>query len=498
MDYHFEPGSSQDGVSVFVPLTKLNQVPHTRCEWLVPGLLPEKVEALLRSLPQRHRRHLLPLGDYVEQFCQRHQTLSAQQTPLIKSLIQDVREHKQIALQETDFKVETLAPHLWMNFVIQDEHGQTLDKGRNFSALKSQFLDQARVLIQQGFQRGFQRDIEQNIEKQTGHQKAPNSQITSSHNETTKNQNKDNQPQTKSTIWTDWGFGQWQEMLEIQHPTGTILGYAALQDVGSGCELTVFESEDEAKRIHDLGLLRLIEIQNKDNIKQLQKNIPAHQLAVWWTGLSNSLFSSAKNTLGAAEMALALTRSALRSAYLSAAPSQSTRPQNAQQFQQWITQGRSRIGLILSEHTKLLDEVLSLAVQTSKKINGIKPLQQGIFFDDMRQQLQQLFEPHWVEGGFANGQLNHYPRYLKAMIMRADKAQNNQIRDVQSQKDIQRLHQTWIKLRQQQKGIIDTSLDELRWMIEELRVSLFAQELKTPMPISVKRIDKWIEQRRTR
>ena len=145
LSYHFEPGSPRDGVTLAVPLYVLNQVSADRCEWLVPGMLKEKVHLLLKSLPQKLRRHCVPLPDYAAGFCERADFGKGN---LLDAVIADVREQTGITPKTTDFKLETLPAHHFMNFKIIDEHGRQLEMGRNLSNLQAEFGGQARESFQ--------------------------------------------------------------------------------------------------------------------------------------------------------------------------------------------------------------------------------------------------------------------------------------------------------------------------------------------------------------
>ncbi|WP_114814312.1 ATP-dependent RNA helicase HrpA, partial [Paraburkholderia kururiensis] len=138
LGYHFEPGSPRDGVTLTVPLHALNQVDARRCEWLVPGMVKEKVQLLLKSLPQKLRRHCVPLPEYAAAFADRHAGERFGAGGLLDALIADVREEKQIALKLADFKLETLPAHLFMNFKVIDEHGRQLAMGRNLAQLRAE------------------------------------------------------------------------------------------------------------------------------------------------------------------------------------------------------------------------------------------------------------------------------------------------------------------------------------------------------------------------
>jgi ATP-dependent helicase HrpA len=149
LTYHFEPGSLRDGVTLSVPLFALNQLPRERAEWLVPGMLKEKVHLLLKSLPQKLRRHCVPLPDYAARFCERVQESGGfGRGDLVDALIADIRTQTSLSVLTTDFKVETLPAHHFMNFKVVDEHGRQLDMGRNLATLQAEFGGQARQSFQ--------------------------------------------------------------------------------------------------------------------------------------------------------------------------------------------------------------------------------------------------------------------------------------------------------------------------------------------------------------
>jgi ATP-dependent helicase HrpA len=135
LTYHFEPGSPRDGVTLTVPLFGLNQVDARRSEWLVRGMLKEKIQLLLKSLPQKLRRHLVPLPEFSAGVVERHSGKTFGAGGLLEALIADIREQTQIAMKSSDFKLETLPAHLFMNFKVIDEHGRQLAMGRNLCAI---------------------------------------------------------------------------------------------------------------------------------------------------------------------------------------------------------------------------------------------------------------------------------------------------------------------------------------------------------------------------
>src|SRR5690606_29128808 len=221
LDYHFEPGSVRDGVTLTVPLFALNTIDPMRCEWLVPGMLKEKVHLLLKSLPQKLRRHCVPLPDYAAGFYERwFERASDPPMGLLEAISADMWEQVKVRPARTDFKTETLPPHLFMNFKVVDEHGRMLSGGRNLDQLKAEHGAQAQV----SFQKLAARD--EHVAQALAHEHL-----------------------------TDWSFGPLPELMEIHRKGQSVIGYPALIDRGMYCDLDVFDDPGEAQRQHRAGLL---------------------------------------------------------------------------------------------------------------------------------------------------------------------------------------------------------------------------------------------------
>jgi ATP-dependent helicase HrpA len=240
VDYHFEPGSVRDGVTLTVPLFALNQIDPQRCEWLVPGMLKEKVHLLLKSLPQKLRRHCVPLPDYAAGFVERwFDKAPDPDTSLLDAIINDMWQQVKVRPQRTDFKLETLPPHLFMNFKVVDEHGRMLSGGRNLDQLKAEHGRQA----QASFQRVAARD--EQVAQALAHENI-----------------------------TSWSFGQLPELLEISRKGQSFIGYPALIDKGTHCDLDVFDDPQQAQHKHQAGLRRLFRLALREQVKFLEKNLP--------------------------------------------------------------------------------------------------------------------------------------------------------------------------------------------------------------------------------
>ncbi|MBJ9616202.1 ATP-dependent RNA helicase HrpA [Burkholderia multivorans] len=478
LTYHFEPGSPRDGVTLAVPLYALNQVDARRCEWLVPGMLKEKVQLLLKSLPQKLRRHCVPLPDYAAGFVERTGRERFGAGGLVEALIADVREQTQVAMKAADFKLETLPAHLFMNFKVIDEHGRQLAMGRNLAQLRQELGAQA----QQQFQKiAAASTIAVGADGDGGAAPAAAGAPAGRDGRGAKG-GKAAVPQTLAAPepgatalyenLTTWNFGKLPELLEIRRRGQTLYGYPALVDRGTHCDVEVFDSPEEAARIHRAGLRRLFALQLKEPIKYLEKNLPGlREMAMQYMSLGT------QDELRDQLIDTALDRACL----------QDPLPDDDASFHARRDEGRSRLNLLAQEIARLVGQILTEYAGVVKKLAQAKPFAQA--HADLQQQLSALIGKRFViDTPYA--QLVHFPRYLKGIALRIDKLKADPARDAKQLGELQPLVQQYQRAVSQRGGVVDPRLAEFRWLLEELRISLFAQELRTPMPVSVKRLYK--------
>jgi ATP-dependent helicase HrpA len=458
LTYHFEPGSPKDGVTLVVPLTQLNQVDGRRCEWLVPGMCEEKVLLLLKTLPQKLRRHCVPLPEYAKSFLERK--LEQKQFgagDFLEDLMADVRQERGLEIKRTDFRPEALPLHCSMNFRLIDEHGRQLEVERNLARLRSEFGESARSAFQAIAQETAQTEL--GIE------------ITQAKREATR--------KVEQSGYQTWEFDELPETLEIQKGNQTLFGYPALVDRNDFVDLEVFDDLQEARKQHWQGLRRLFILANKETLKSLQKQLPGlRDLGLLFINIG-SVESLVEQILN-----LAVER-ALMSDDL---------PVTAEQFKQRLQAGKPRLALIAQEISKHALAALQANADLQKKLAQAKAASPSAY-TDIQAQLQALIFPKLVSE-IPYTQLVHLPRYLKAIALRIDKLRSNPSRDAQCQKDWESVARPWQKLLQGNKGAAsytlfeDQGLQDFRWQLEELRVALYAQELKTPTPMSLKRLEK--------
>ncbi len=269
---------------------------------------------------------------------------------------------------------------------------------------------------------------------------------------------------------TSWSFGELPELLEIKQGKLTLIGFPALVDKGTHCDIEVFDDPNVAARTHRIGLRRLFALQLKDQLKFAEKNIPGLQ------GMGMQFM-----TVGSQEE----LRDQIIQKAIDIACLQDPLPHDAASFNKRKDEGKGRIGLLINEIARLVGAILSEFHGMPKRLNGLA----APVAADMQAQLQALVHKRFIADN-EYSQLAHFPRYLKAMNVRLEKLRGNPSRDAQLMAEWQNAASQYQRISKQPGKSLDPRMTEYRWMLEELRVSLFAQELRTPMPVSAKRLQK--------
>ena len=462
--YLHEPGDVRDGVTVTVPLFVLNQVSEDRVEWLVPGMLKDKVQALLKSLPQKPRSRFVPLPESATRLSA---TLSdpahVERGSLTEALLKLVRDATSLDVKRADFKLDMVPQHLFMNLRVVDEHGRQLGMGRNLGALKADLGAQARG--------AFQALAGMKV------MPAPATRPGGEAGDTSPRKPAPPAADNTSSLppgerYTSWTFGELPELMEIRKGGTSLIGFPALVDQRDAVTIEVFDEPDVAAAKHRAGLRRLFALQLKDAIKYLEKNIPDLQkMAVGYMTLGTQ-----------EELRDQIVEVALDRAFLL-----DPLPTNEATFKRRIEEGRGRLTLIANEVARLAGTILLEYAAAVRKIKDTKIQPESTA--DAAQQLQRLMPKRFL-AVTPWPQLQHFSRYLKAVALRLEKLRADPARDAARMAELRPQEQRYWRLVAERKGAVDDRLGELRWLLEELRVSFFAQELRTPQPVSVKRLDK--------
>ena len=476
--YLHEPGDVRDGLTVTVPLFVLNQVAEARCDWLVPGMLRDKVLALLKTLPQRVRARLVPLPESAQELAG---SLAFGEGALAEALGEAVRLRTQLAVQRADFKLDALPAHLFMNLRVVDEHGRQLAQGRHLATLKAEWGGQARNAFQAlaalklGSAQGAApaaADAPDASAARTPGQPGSRTGAGDRRGDPVGGAAAPGVSPPGSPI-TDWTFGVLPELLELRKAGQSVIGFPALVDRITHVEIEVYDEPDEAAREHRAGLRRLFALRLREPLRLLERGLPELQrLGAWYLPLGTI-----------EELRAQIVEVALERAFLA-----EPLPQDEAGFRTRLDAGRGRLVLIAQEVARQAGAVLAEYAVAVRKLKDSRPPKDVM--EDVSAQLARLVGRRFLTDT-PWAALQQLPRYLKAVTMRLDKLRGDPARDAARLAELRPLEQRWARRVAELKGARDARLDEYRWLLEELRVSFFAQELRTPQPVSAKRLDKF-------
>ena len=439
LNYRFEPGHKGDGVSLVIPVAVINQVDEPKCEWMVPGLLKEKIIELLRSLPKQLRKSFVPVPDYAQRLVD---AITPSERPLVQALGEELKRMTGVHVPEDAWDASVLSDHLQMNYRVVSDSGKTLGAGRELTKLKQRFKDQA------------------------GKQFAA---TTSGENEVESMRN--------------WDCGAIPESIDLKRGGIKLKGYPALVDEGDSVALRTLDSRSSADAAHRQGLRRLFLIRLGQSARYLKKNLP---------NLQRMELQYAK-AAGKSRMSLLdeLVALIIDTTFIEGRET----IRDAEAFNAALEQGKPEMMSHSDQVCQLLADILDHYQKIRKQMSGYTQLNWMESLNDMRGHLDLL-----VHRGFLQQtpyeNLKNYPRYLRGLMLRLDKLSHAASRDQQRLREMKTTYDEWLARWQkaEEQGRSDERLEEIRWMFEELRVSLFAQEAGTAYPISMKRIDKrWKE-----
>ena len=432
LSYRFEPHHPLDGVTLTLPLTILNRISPASLEWLVPGMIREKIQLQIKALPKQIRRICVPVPEFITQFLSQNPDRNAPILPQLAQAIAktagDIRILEQI--NQDEWVAFRLPEHCYFNLRIIDDGGQELAMGRDLIQIQQQLGKAAATTFRDNTQE-FERD---NV--------------------------------------TAWDIGTLPESIKFARGKQQLTGYLGLQKEKDGrIALRLFDTSAAAEQAHRLGVIELMKLQLKEQVKDLNKGIQGFTQAAMLL-----------KHINADTLRDDLTQAVCDRAFIG----EDELPRNEKAFKEQIKRARSRLPAVKEALSRYLQETAAAYAELNSKL-GKHP-----FTHLLRQRLQTL-----LAAGFATrtpwAQWPRLPIYLKAMTLRLEKYSGNPARDAAREADIQELEQMWQEktdsLVKQGQPVSD-DLTAFKWMIEELRVSLFAQELKTPYPVSVKRLMK--------
>ncbi|QFY45180.1 ATP-dependent RNA helicase HrpA [Candidatus Methylospira mobilis] len=438
LEYRFEPGNEDDGVTALIPLHQLNPLTRTSFDWLVPGLLAEKVAALIKNLPKTLRKHFVPVPDYAAQALQR---IDPKEPILTRALGKALHAITGVNIPNDAWSEEGLTLHLRMNYAVLDENSVVIDRSRDLEQLKCKHAQ----LGVQSFTA-----IAADVLSLSG--------------------------------CRSWEFGDIAPQVQTQQ----VQGYPALIDEGETVGLRIFDTAAAARASHEQGLVRLFRLAMNKELKYLRKNLPftpASELA--YRQLPAHPYRKDENIREADLRDDTLDRIM---ATLFVEGAEDIRSESA--FNARLAEVRSELVPTGNAVAASIGDNLTQYAALSAKMSKLPVAASS----DIRQQLSLLLYRGFLTHTPYRA-LKEIPRYLKALAFRMEKAPQDPQRD---QKLLQELLPYWKAFWDriaQGKKTTPPERDDFRWMLEEFRVSLFAQSLKTAYPISAKRIKEAWEKR---
>ncbi|BFM15230.1 ATP-dependent RNA helicase HrpA [Maricurvus nonylphenolicus] len=437
--YHFEPGHPDDGVSLQSPVAALHLLPENRLQWLVPGILREKCIAMVKALPKQWRKNFVPVPEYVDKALA---SMSADNTPLHEALAFQLKRHTSIEIPADTWDLSALDNYYRMNIQVVDERGKIIDRDRDLTTLRDRYRDQLQQTLQSDDD-GLERD----------------------------------------------GITSWElpelpdhnlvESIPLSRAGMTISAYPALIDCGDSVSLKLLDNPVDAEFDSRQGITRLLLLGLGQTLKSLRKELLKGK------DIGLTVVSLGKRDQVVDQILLA----AIHHCALAEQPLVRTKVE----FEHRLNTAKSTVTGYACELEKLLVDSLTQVVAIKKTIKSSKnALAIALAATDINCQLEQLFYPGFLYATSMQW-LRQYPRYLKAITLRLDKVAS------QIQKDkiwMTELDEFWLKweqnLEKQGPALVASNpeLQQFRWMLEEYRVSLFAQSLKTLMPVSAKRLNK--------
>ncbi|WNL41143.1 ATP-dependent RNA helicase HrpA [Halomonas sp. PAMB 3264] len=434
VSYHFAPGAEDDGVTLTVPAAMLSQLPANALEWLVPGLLREKCIALLKSLPKSIRRQVVPIPDWVDAALQ---TLVPGERPLTEALGEFLRQRTGTRVHPDDWRFDQLDAHLIMNVRVVDHAGETLGQGRDVRALEKRFEQAANL--------GAQALAREATQAPALNELPPS-------------------PLPESRVTTQAGI--------------RVEAYPALAVDGASFKVALFDHPAKALAAHREGVARLAITQRGERVKAIRALPRLEKCALLFTNVgAKSAFID--------DVLLAVFTQVVAIDPL---------PRSAGELEARLNEVEDQLPERAEKLLKEVEAALKAHLELAKRLKGNLDFSQALVYSDVRAQMQRLVYPGFIRD--AGAWLSEYPRYFDAALIRLEKAGRERGRDQMMMKEIQALEAKFDARRESERRgqVEDPVLVAFGWWIQELRVSLFAQQLGTLMPVSVKRLEKQWEE----
>ena len=431
IDYQFEPGRSEDGLTVEVPITLLNQLNEAKLEWLVPGLEKEKCVALIKSLPKSVRKYMVPAPQYAQAFLDtrpdREQSLYVQFADFLK-------KQTRVDIRPESWRLEQLPAYLLAKIRVLDEQGKLIEESADIDGIKHRLQGETK--------------------------KAVASLLAD---------------EIDTTAYTEWDFGELPEEYQYHANGKLLIAYPGLVDEGDRVRVQLFDQRIAADNASYQGVLRLFLLVLPQQIRYIKKQcVPPANVTIKYAPFGDKK-----------DLAEGIVHAAFQKAFLDGQPLLRDR----EAFIKRLNQKKSELVTCANAFSQLLAEILNLHHNIEKAMSSQALPSREESYADIRMQLDALFPASWIQH-YRYYRLQEFPRYLQGILMRIEKLRGNVVRDQQQIPEVQGFWFDYLERHSSlaERGIEDPELENFRWMLEEYRISLFAQEIKTRVSVSAKRL----------
>ncbi len=425
--YRFEPGHPCDGVSASIPLSLLGQISSKRLQWLVPGLLHEKITALIRALPKNLRRSFVPAPAFAKACVE---ALPFGQDDLLSAISNQLRRMTGVGVPVDGWRLDRLPPHLHILYQVVTPDGQVVAESRDLNALQAELMAETQAIFSDALHWGIERD-----------------EIVR------------------------WDFGTLSERITSVQQGITLNGFPALQDNGRSVSIRVFDNPERATSVQRQGLRRLFMLVLAKEMAYLSKHLPSFdKMCLYYASVGSPTELRDDLLKATVDRCFLVDMAELRS---------------QQGFETLLERRKAHLITTANDLCQLVGAILERYQKLPRRITqkGGAALLQAI--TDIRQQLSALIHKGFISDTPPEW-LQHLPRYLQAIDRRLDKLEQEPAQDRERYAQIAPLWQTW-KAASESKPE-QASAQRFRWLLEELRVSLFAQDLGTAETVSATRL----------
>lgn len=437
LKYHFAPGQDDDGVTLVCPVEVLNRVSSARCEWLVPGMIEEKITLLIKALPKSLRRNFVPAPDYASAATA---AMNAEEGSLLGGLSRQLHRMTGVKVTQEDWDSGNLPPHLKMRFVVVGNSGQELRSGRNLQELQDAYVGEVEETLLRFSDNSIERD---NV--------------------------------------TDWNFGDLPTSVDIEKSGMTLQGFPALLEQDTGVGIKLFATEHAARTSMPMGLRALFREVLKEEVRYLHRKLPGIDvLALRFTpfGSKQLLINDIVNA--------AIDEVFIDKEHL---------PRSRDAFIELLNTGKPQLVSVAGQFCDTLGRVFEQHRQVAKRLEKSMSLSWIEPAGDIKDQIASLMYPGFVSATGLS-RMNRLPVYFQAMDKRLDAIDRSPDKDRRRRAELLPVWESFKDLplsRDDDPDYVDARR-AIRWGFEELRISLFAQDLGTVEKVSVSRLENRVEE----